>query len=118
MQGIGSSKQLLMQFESSPTIEETAKILSEWPSKTLMSLERCRWFQLGGGFIQGGKFTDGILQPCEKGWEGIYSGCKKHRRDNVHIYENELKGFRLGRILSIAPSLKTHKTRSYFAWSY
>ena len=48
MQEIGSSKKLLVQFESSPTIEENAKIVAKWPGKTLTSLERCRGFQPGG----------------------------------------------------------------------
>ena len=48
MQEIGFSKQLLVQFESLPTIEENAKIVSKWPSNTLFSLDRCRGFQPGG----------------------------------------------------------------------
>ena len=48
MQEIGSSKQLLVQFEFSPAIEENAKIIAKWPGKTLISLERCRGFQPGG----------------------------------------------------------------------
>ena len=47
MQEIESSKQLLVQFESSPAIEENAKIVAKWPGKTLISLERCRGFQPG-----------------------------------------------------------------------
>ena len=47
MQEIGSSKQLLVQFESSPAIEENAKIVTNWPGKTLISLERCRGFPPG-----------------------------------------------------------------------
>ena len=48
MQEIGSSKQSLMQFESSPAIKENTKIVAKWPNKTLISLERCRGFQPGG----------------------------------------------------------------------
>ena len=59
MQEIGSSKQLLVQFESSPAIEENAKIAAKWPGKTLISLEKCRGFQPGGVLV--GKFTEGIL---------------------------------------------------------
>ena len=59
MQEIGSSKQLLVQFESSPAIEENAKIVAKWPGKTLISLERCR--------------------------EGFCPSWKIHRRDFVHL---------------------------------
>ena len=33
MQEIGSSKQLLVQFESLPATEENAKIVAKWPGK-------------------------------------------------------------------------------------
>ena len=48
MQEIGSSKQLLVQFQSLPAIEENAKMVGKWPGKTLISLERCKGFQPGG----------------------------------------------------------------------
>ena len=58
MQEIGSSKQLLVQFESSPAIEENAKIykiVAKWPDKTDQLGERQR------GFVLVGRFTEGIL---------------------------------------------------------
>ena len=42
MQEIGSAKELLVQFESLPAIEENAKIVAMLPGKTLISLESCR----------------------------------------------------------------------------
>ena len=42
MQEIGSSKQLMVHFESLSGIEENAKMVAKWPAKTLISLDRCR----------------------------------------------------------------------------
>ena len=48
MQEIRSSKQLLVQFESLPAVEEKNKIIAKWPGKTLIGLESRRVFQPGG----------------------------------------------------------------------
>ena len=63
MQEIGSSKKLLVQFESSLAIEENAKIVAKWPGKTLTS-----WRDVG-----------------DFSREGFCPSWKIHRRDFVHL---------------------------------
>ena len=67
-----TSKQLLVQFDSSPAIEENAKIVAKWPGKTLISLERCRGFQPGGVLSQLENSQKGFCPPCKKEQRGLY----------------------------------------------
>ena len=79
-----------MQFESSPTIEENAKIVAKWPGKTLISLERCRGFQPPRwkihrrGSVHLVKKSEGDYIHIAKNTEGIMSTyTKMSRRDFV-----------------------------------